>query len=91
MKCALARPIPPWEAKPKQNLIRMLDTLVAYCEDTGMNTYMTIIFRAIIIALLTETEGHLGDLCRVFGQLHNFYRRDGDRILNYQYRWRPTK
>ena len=90
-KCALERPIQPHEAKPKQNLIRMLDTVIAYCEDTGMNTCMPIILRAVLIALLTGTEGSLAELCRVFGQLHNFYRRDGDKILNFQNRWRPVK
>lgn len=72
--CGHARPILPHEAKPRKQLIRMLETMLAYAEDHGMNNFTPWILRAAIIAYTTETEGHLAALCRAFVGIHMRYR-----------------
>lgn len=91
MKCARAQPILPAAARPRAQLIHMLDTVIAYCEDNGMNTCATAILRAMIIAYGTQTEGYLADLCRSFIGVHMHYRTDGERLLTFRGAWKENK
>jgi hypothetical protein len=91
IKCAQAKPLQPLEAKSKQHLIRMLDTVIAYAQDNGLGTCAPTILRAVIIAYLTGSEGHLESMCRAFGMIHAMYRVDGDRILNFKNQWKDKK
>jgi hypothetical protein len=74
LKCAQAKPLQPLEAKSKQHLLRMLDTVMAYAQDNGLGTCAPTIFHATSVAYLTGTEGQLADVCQGFLGVHQYYR-----------------
>jgi hypothetical protein len=90
IKCAQKQPILAQASRPRARLIEMLDTVIAYCDDNGLNTCATSILRAVIVAYQTQTEGSLASMCRTFIQLHLHYRQDGDRLLTWTPRPRST-
>jgi hypothetical protein len=90
-KCARTKPLQPDDARSKIHFLRMVDTVIAYAEDHGMNAFAPVILRAIIVAYGTETEGTLASMCRAFISVHLYYRQDGDRLLTFKGKWKTRK